>query len=170
MVPPYVERNVRGRDASISWWVPDAMMEMDRFRKKIQPPSIAEWTRQMDGVRIFRQLVYDNDPNQSNLLITPDWRIWMIDFSRSFRLYKQLRNSKELVRADRRLLARLRTLEEPTLRTKLGRWLTRSEIEAMLARRDAIVTLFDRRIAEHGQGQILHDLPRSSEPCGTGLV
>ena len=35
MVPPYVERRVSGKDASVSWWVPDAMMEKDRYQKKI---------------------------------------------------------------------------------------------------------------------------------------
>ena len=29
MVPPYVERRVAGKDASVSWWVNDAMMERD---------------------------------------------------------------------------------------------------------------------------------------------
>jgi len=39
MVPPYVERRVGGKDASVSWWVNDAMMERERFQKKIQPPQ-----------------------------------------------------------------------------------------------------------------------------------
>jgi hypothetical protein len=30
MVPPYVERSVEGHAASLSWWVDDAMMELDR--------------------------------------------------------------------------------------------------------------------------------------------
>src|SRR3954453_13378228 len=35
MVPPYVERRVGGKDASVSWWVNDAMMDKDRVQKKI---------------------------------------------------------------------------------------------------------------------------------------
>jgi hypothetical protein len=169
MVPPYVERRVGGRDASVSWWIDDAMMERDRLKKKIRPPNPERWNDEMYAVRVFQQLIDDSDPNMTNLLVTKDWRIWMIDFSRAFRWSKTLRNPKALVRIDRRLLARLRELKGDTLREKLGRWLGKPELEGVLARRDLIVQRFDDEVRKWGEGAILFDTIRTSEPCGSGL-
>jgi hypothetical protein len=169
MVPPYVERRVGGKDGSVSWWVVDAMMEKDRFQKKIQPPQALKWTEQLSAARIFRELIGDTDFNMTNLLITKDWRIWMIDFTRAFRTTKTVADPKQLTRADRTLLASMRDLTLDGVRQALGRWLARNEIEALMARRDQIVQFFDKEVAAKGEVAVLYDLSRSSETCGVGL-
>jgi hypothetical protein len=169
MVPPYVERKVSGVPASVSWWVSDAMMERDRFQQKITPPDLPRWFQEMSAARAFHELIGDSDSNMTNMLITKDWRIWMIDFSRAFRPTKALHDPKELTKVDRKLLGNLRRLSGDVLQQRLGRWLNRTEIEAVLARRDLIVGLFDREVATKGEAAVLYDLPRSSEPCGAGL-
>lgn len=169
MVPPYVERKVNGQSAAVSWWIDDAMMERDRLRKKLRAPDTERWNDQMYAVRVFHQLIHETDPNLTNLLVTKDWRIWMIDFTRAFRWTKTLRNRNALVRVDRRLLARLRELKIETLQAALGRWLGKAEIEGLLARRDLIVTHFDTEVQKFGEAPILYDLPRTNEPCGAGL-
>jgi hypothetical protein len=169
MVPPYVERDVEGRPASVSWWVNDAMMGRDQYRRKLVPPDTQRWSEEMQAVRVFHQLIHDTDPNLTNLLITKDWRVWMIDFTRAFRWTTRLQNPHLLVRCDRRLLANLRAMPADTLREKLGRWLTKREIDGVLARRDLIVKRFDDQIASRGEAFVLYDLPRTSEPCGAGL-
>ena len=55
------------------------------------------------------------------------------------------------------------------MRQTLGRWLTKNEIEGLVARRDLIVQFFDKEVAAKGEGAVLYDLPRSSETCGAGL-
>jgi hypothetical protein len=169
MVPPYVERRVGGNDASVSWWVSDAMMEKDRFQKKIQPPQPIKWTEQLSAARIFHELIADTDFNMTNLLIAKDWRIWMIDFSRAFRMTKTINNPKQLTRADRTLLTSMRELTPDGVQQALGRWLNKSEIEGLMARRDLIVQFFEKEVAAKGEGAVLYDLPRSSETCGAGL-
>jgi hypothetical protein len=169
MVPPYVERSVSGLPASLSWWISDAMMERDRFQKKLEPPDVERWNNEMYAVRVFHQLIHDTDSNFTNILITKDWRIWMIDFTRAFRMMKSLQNTKDLLLCDRKLLANMRQLTADTLRDKLGKWLTKSELEAVLARRDLIVKFFDNQVATKGEAAVLYDLPRVAEPCGTGL-
>ncbi len=85
MVPVSVERKVARRIGSFAWWVDDMqMMEAERYKKKISPPNQAAWLDQMANVRIFNELVYNTDPNLGNLLITNDWGIRLIDFSRAF--------------------------------------------------------------------------------------
>ena len=169
MVPPYVERRVGGKDASVSWWINDAMMEKDRFQKKIQPPQPMKWNEQLYAARIFHELIADTDFNMTNMLITKDWRVWLIDFTRAFRLTKTIADPKQLTRADRTLLTSMRELTQSGAQQALGRWLSKMEIEGLLARRDQIVQFFDREVAAKGEDAVLYDLPRSREACGAGL-
>ena len=169
MLPPYVPRKVHGQEASLSWWVNDSMMEIDRKNRNMEPPDLDSWNKQMYAVRVWHQLIYDTDPNLTNILITKDWQIWIIDCTRAFRIHKDLRDPKDLVQCDRRLLAKLRTLDKDMLREKLSHWLTKTEIEALAARSAKIVELFDKEVAAKGEGAVLYDTPRTSQPCGTGL-
>ena len=169
MIPPYVERKVGGKSASLSWWVNDAMMEVDRYKAKMQPPDPDAWNKQMYAVRVFHELVYDTDPNLTNILITKDWQIWIIDLSRAFRAMKNIENPKNLVQCDRKLLAKLRTLKKEDLQQKLGKLLTKSEIEGLAARAAKIVEHFDKKVAAEGESTVLYDFPRTSQPCGLGL-
>jgi hypothetical protein len=169
MLPPYVERKVGGQPASLSWWVNDSMMEIDRKNRQMEPPDLDSWNKQMYAVRVWHQLIFDTDPNLTNILIAKDWQIWIIDCTRAFRINKTLRDSKDLVQCDRKLLAKLRTLDKDMLKEKLSRWLTKTEIEALAARADKIVDFFDKEKAAKGEGAVLYDFPRTSQACGTGL-
>lgn len=170
MVPPYIERKVEGYKGSLSWWIPDVMMdEGERLKRRLEPPDPEQWNRQMAVVRIFSQLVYNADDNLTNFLITKDWRLWMIDFSRAFRPHKTLRNPENLTRCDRRFLENMRHLKKALLEQKLKPYLKRSDIEALISRRDKIVKFFDDEIARKGETAVLFDLERVGETCGTGL-
>ena len=169
MVPPYVERSVGGTDASLSWWVADTMMERDRIRKRIVAPDAAAWNGQMYAVRLFHELIGDSDFNATNILITQNWRVWMIDFTRAFRRTTALRSPERLKNVDRRLLTNLQALTRETLRQRLGRWLLHPEIDAVEARRDAIVAVLERERAARGDAAVFYELPQVGEPCGAGL-
>jgi hypothetical protein len=110
-------------------------------------------------VRVFDQLLFNTDRNLQNLLITPDWKLWMIDHTRCFRLRTDLAAPKNLVRCDRKLLARMRELTKESLKTELGDLLRGNEIDGLLARRDKIVAFFDAKIARDGEDRVLFDLP-----------
>ncbi len=143
MVPVTVERRYQQRQASFTWWVDDvAMDEATRLRKKVPAPDVTAWNQQMYLVRVFDQLIYNTDRNLGNLLITSDWRIWMIDHTRAFRRFRTLRSEKNLTRCDRTLLARLEALDKPTLERELSQWLEPYELDPLLARRDVIVEYF----------------------------
>ena len=81
-MPVYVERRWNGQIGSISWFVPTLMDESDRLKKKIEPPNPTEWNHQMYRMRVFSSLVRDTDRNLTNVLITHQWKVMMIDFSR----------------------------------------------------------------------------------------
>jgi hypothetical protein len=160
MVPVSVERKV-GSIGAVTWWVDDTLMtELERKKKKLEPPDLPSWNQQMYVCRVFDQLIYNTDRNLGNLVITKDWRIWLIDHTRAFRMMKDLKSTKDLVQCDRRLLSKLRELNKDALKKALDRYLNLSEIEGLLARRDRIVSFFDEQIALKGEATVLFDLER----------
>ncbi len=171
MVPPYVARKVGGQSASVSWWIDNAMMEVERVKNNKQPPDLDTWNKEMYVLRVFNQLIYNVDDNLTNVLISPDWHIWMIDFTRSFRSQKNILNVKNLVQCDKKLLENLRKLSPQDVEEKLVRakYVNKMEADALLARRDKIVKFFDDEVAKKGAAAVLFDLPRVAQPCGTGL-
>jgi hypothetical protein len=156
MLPVYVERSWQGNPGSLSWWLPVKMDEEERVKQKLQPPDADAWDNQMYKIRVFDQLVYDSDPNLTNLLIGQDWKIWRVDFSRAFRLYKDLRNPEDLTRCDRQLFEKLKGLDANELTTKTKRYLSKDEVKAVMARRDKIVDRFQQLIAAKGEKEVLY--------------
>jgi hypothetical protein len=156
MLPVYVERKWKGNAGSLSWWLPVKMDEEERVKKKITAPDPDTWNNQMYRIRVFDELVYDTDPNLTNVLIGEDWKIWRIDFTRAFRLSKDLRRPDNLVRCDRQLLDKLKTLDGNQLAEKTKHYLTKDEVKAVMARRDKIVARFQQLITEKGEGAVLY--------------
>ena len=160
MVPVSVERKVAGDLAAVTWWCDDIMMmDKERYTKKIPVPLAkrVSWNDQMYQVRVFNELIYNTDPNLGNVLITDDWNIRIVDFSRGFRSRKDLRSPGNFVRCDRRIYNALRRLDEETLKSELGPYLKKNEIKGLLARRDKIVKFFDQKIAEKGEAAVICD-------------
>jgi len=156
MVPVYVERKWRGDTGSLSWWLPVKMDEVERHKQGLTAPDVDAWNNQMYKVRVLDQLVYDNDPNLTNVLISADWKIWRVDFSRAFRLSKDLRNPGDLTRCDRHLFDKLKALDGNQLAEKTKHYLTKDEVKALMARRDKIVAQFQKLIAEKGENEVLY--------------
>ncbi len=156
MLPVYVERKWEGKTGSLSWWLPVKMDEAERYKQKLTPPDPDAWNNQMYKIRVFDQLVSDNDPNLTNVLIGENWQIWRADFSRAFRLNTDVKNSKDLVRCDRQLLEKLKALDASAVTEKTNRYLSKDEVKAVMARRDKIVAQFHKLIAEKGENAVLY--------------
>jgi hypothetical protein len=158
LIPPTVERAFSGTAGSLQMWVEGAMTEADRKQKKIAPPDVDAWNRQMYKVRLLHQLTFNTDSrNIKNELIDPSFRVYAIDFSRAFLTYPDLPSGKELVRFSRSALEALRALDRPTLDAKLGRWLNGIQIGSLLKRRDRILELAARSVQERGEAAVLYD-------------
>ena len=156
MLPVYVERKWQGKSGSISWWLPVKMDEAERLQKKIEVPDPDKWNQQMFRIRVFDELVYDSDPNLTNVLIGDDWTVWRVDFSRAFRKNKELRAPKNLVKCDRELFEKLKALNAAELTEKTKRYLIKDEVNAVMARRDKIVATFQTLIAQKGEKEVLY--------------
>ena len=90
------------------------------------------------------------------MLIGEHWKIWRIDFSRAFRLNKDAKELKNLVRCDRELLEKPRTLDANKVTEKTNRYLIKDEMKAVMTRRDKIVAQFQKLIIEKGENEVLH--------------
>jgi hypothetical protein len=160
-VPMSVERRVEGKPASVTWWIDDVMMdEKARLAKGVRGPDGERTAMQVHIMRVFDELIQNRDRNMGNLLWTTDWKMWMIDHTRSFRLGTELQKPALLERIERSLFENMRMLTSDAVAKAVGNSLTRFEIQGMLGRRDAIVKLFEAKIAERGEGRVLYTLPR----------
>ncbi len=157
-VPVSVERRFDGKRGAMTWWIDDVLMtEKLRHQRKIEPPNTTEWNQQIHRVRVFDQLIYNVDRNLGNLIITTNWKVWMIDHTRAFRTHKKLSKPEQLLRCDRALLAALRTLNLKETASSVRGYLTKPEVRALLARRDRILSHFEERIERLGEEQVLFD-------------
>jgi hypothetical protein len=159
MTPPSVERKYNGKTSSFTWWLDDVLMdEGDRYKKKINAPDPERWNCQMMIVRVFDQLIFNVDRNLQNLMIDKNWDIWMIDHTRAFRLHKSVKEPKNLVKCDRKLLEKLKALNMTQLKEVMAGYLNDLELQGLLGRRDVIVKTFESK----GESA-MYDAPRRTE-------
>ena len=161
-VPVSVERTIGGDAGSLTWWVDDViMMERDRQSRKIPVPPAknAAWNDQTFQIRVFNELIYNTDANTGNILITKDWEVRIIDFTRAFRTHKKLRAPATLRRCGRRVLEGMRGLDMGDLQREMKGLLTWTEMKVVLARRDKIVNFFEREIAAKGEAAVIFSQP-----------
>jgi len=156
MMPVTASRSWQGKVGAISWWVPWKLDEQMRLKQKIEAPDPPAWNAQMRRMRVFTALVYDTDRNLTNVLITEDWKLWMIDFTRAFRLHPTLPDPRQLLTCDRNLLAHLRALQRTDVEAAVGKSLNKLEIDALMSRKDRIVEHYDRLVAEKGEAAVLY--------------
>lgn len=161
-VPMSVPRLVDAKQAAVTWWIDDvAMSESARLKLSQRDrlgPNPSRTNAYVHILRVFDELIQNRDRNSGNLLWTADWKMWMIDHTRAFRLGKDLLKPEQLQRVDRTLLEKIRALNASDVTHAMDTSLTKAEIDAMLARRDAIVRLFDEKIAQRGEAAVLFTL------------
>jgi len=162
MVPVSVERRFGYTLGAYTWWVDDVLMEEgDRLKKKVDAPNVAAWNQQMQLVRLFDQLIANVDRNVGNLVITKDWRIFPIDHTRAFRRNHELKSPAQITHADRAVAERLKALDKETVKNSIGKYITGFELDALMARRDAII----KRLDSLGPAALYDRIPWSVKPA-----
>jgi Trp operon repressor len=162
-VPMSVLRTVDRKPAAVTWWLDDvAMEEGDRQKMKPVPvgPSPSRTAGYIHILRVFDELIQNRDRNAGNFLWTKDWKMWLVDHTRAFRLGTNLLKPELLERCERTLCERMRALTGATLTEAIDGILTKQEIDALLARRDVILKLFDAKIAQRTEAAVVYTLPR----------
>jgi len=143
MVPPKVERKVDGKTGVAVMWVTGARTFSELRGVPKPPPAMApKFNRELTRAKMFHNLIGDIDPNLGNWLIDPEWRVTLIDQSRS--LTTTTRLVHEMQQIDGPLWERMRALTADGLSRDLSQWLGPPEIRAILARRDRMQAKIDR--------------------------
>lgn len=150
MVPTTVERNFEGKDGSVQFWIENAMTEKVRKEKQLEPPDPHRWNQQISKVRVFDNLIYNIDRNLGNMLITADWKIYMIDHSRSFKSLDVLKSPKDLKLFSRSMMEAIQKLDESLLSVHCGKYLSSIEIKTLLERRNLILQVYSKLKAAKG--------------------
>jgi hypothetical protein len=156
LVPATVEREYRGKPGSLQWWVESEYSEAERQRRNLQPPNAEQWDRQLLKMRLFDNLLFNWDRHTNNILVTRDFELRLIDHSRAFLAYSDLRRPEELSRFSRSLLAGIERLTRDDLRRQVGRYIEASKINALLERRDKLLELARVRVKERGEAAALY--------------
>jgi hypothetical protein len=169
MVPPTVERRFRGDRGSLQLWIPDSITLKTKLEKKIRTPMIKVlgWNRATYLQRAWDNLIANVDRHSNQILVTSDFRMILIDHSRSFRTGRRF--VKELIYTEahregpkpmrelpRAFVDRLRSLTFDSVRTQVADYLKDGEIEALLARRNLILEEIDRVIRKEGEANVLY--------------
>ena len=158
-VPMSVARIISGKESAVTWWVDDVKMdEKERMKQKTLGPDPIRTTKQIQIMRVFDELIQNRDRNQGNILWTSDFTMWLIDHTRAFRLGKTLLKPEQLTRCERGLFEKLKAMTPESLSEAVGSSLTKPEQEALLARRDAIVKLYEEKIAKLSDLAVLFTL------------
>ena len=157
IVPPCVERTLFSRPGALCLWVEGAITEAERKERELAPPDRSRWTDRMILVRVFQQLIWDQDhANIRNILVDGEFRIYKVDSSMAFHADSHLRSVDRLTRFSRSFLEALDAIDLAALDERLGPWLTKGELKALWKRRLRLLELARKRVAEHGEAAILY--------------
>jgi hypothetical protein len=170
MVPPTVEREFQGGKGSCQIWVDSWNTLETILAKKIKTPGpkMNGFYRALFLQRAFDNLIYNIDRHQRNYLIMEDWRMILIDHSRSFATSKKAKTDlvydekfKEgpnfiMAELPRPFFEALKALTAESIKQVVGEYLTDEEIAATIARRDLIIAWLNKRIAELGEIKVLY--------------
>ena len=169
MVPPTVEREYLGKQGCLQLWVTAELDMWIKTRDKIQIPShkVFSWNKETYLQRAFDNLIANYDRHGGNVLITKDWRMILVDHSRSFGTTKNYTSRliytenykagpREMKSLPRVFVEKLKGLDFETLKKIVEEYLTAAEIEAVLIRRDLILDEIARLIEKYGEDNVLY--------------
>ncbi len=169
MVPPAVERSYHGYAGSLVLW-------MDLSRSGLTPGEEGPGAGDVQAEkaekavslqRAFDSLMANADRTLQNLRYTPDGRLILIDHSQCFRdlppytgrlLYAVTDDPGErgVTRLPRRFVERLRSLTQAKVRAAVEDYLTSSEIEQLLVRRDLLLQGLEALARTRGEERVIY--------------
>lgn len=166
-VPPTVQRSVFGKRGTLQLWIENAFTEAQRIENHLWPEDPELWRLQVQVLRLFDNLIFNDDRNQGNVLFDSNWKLWLIDHTRSFRRDRRLPYPGTLTRCERSVWERLHALEPDRVKEALREHLHPAEVRGLLERHRLVLAHIDRLIEENGEEAVFFDLPliRSDHPA-----
>jgi len=170
-VPPTVVRRIQGRQGTLQAWVPDCITEGARIKQNKQARNVWRWAMEVQAMQLFDALIYNEDRNLGNVLIDPDWDIWMIDHTRAFRVYDEPANLDQVRSVEKGVWLRLTTVPDQEIEDALAPYLGGGQIKTLLQRRAHIVEHLAGLIQEKGESRVLYSIwPDQKSPASVSIV
>ena len=158
-IPPVVERRLMSKPGTLQLWIENALSEKNRYRQDLMPEDTKLFRLQTQIMRVFDNLIANEDRNQGNILYDSSWKLWLIDHTRAFRPSKDLYSPNTIRSCEEGLWEHLRNLDKTQVKRELKKYLYPTEMKGLLARRDLLIEHFERLIEKRGAEIVLFDLP-----------
>ncbi len=142
LVPVAVKRQVDNKTGLLQYWVENLRNEKDREEQNIEFNSYCPRLEQYISRYIFDVLIYNDDRNQTNLTFSKKGNmLYLIDHSIAFGLSKNPPKmyKKITLKLSSLFRKKLASLSQDNLQQQLGDVLHRTQIKAMIQRRDMIL-------------------------------
>ena len=175
MVPPAVEREFQGKAGALSLWADSKYNLLEIMEQGIKiPESELKQLNDMTYIaRLWYCLIANDDQTQENCRYTEDWRTILLDHSRAFRSDKEyterlvfgingIKGAQDdsrpflIRRVPRVLLAKIKGLDFAGIKHAVGPYLTKREIESIIARKKLILDEIAEMIKQNGEDKVLY--------------
>jgi hypothetical protein len=147
MVPPTVERRIGHRWGSLQLWIDGVKHYADVLAEQPDVDAIT-WSQQVARMRFFDRLIDNPDRHAANILVDASHNLILIDHSRALTLDGTAPATAKIVepvRFDLHLIAGVRELDLPRLRTLLGDLMSGDRLRALDHIRTVLLTTVDDR-------------------------
>jgi hypothetical protein len=146
LVPPTIERNLYGEDGALQLSYPDGISESQRVQRGLGFNGWCSMNDQFDLFRVWDTLIANSGRTTDNLVYRQKlWRLQLIEHSQAFttnkRLPRAISSGKAVLVLRPEVQLALGELNEATLTAELNGLLDKKSISALLARRDALLSL-----------------------------
>ena len=167
MVPPTVARRIGGRKGCLQLWVTGVTMK--KFDETF--PDVENWRDQVSVMWLFDDLIANIDRHLNNAMVSPDFRLMLIDNSKTFRYEKSLLNNlhgpgtgtharfwdvdydenrdRFPTRYPPHLVERLRSLTDKEIKSALKKYIWGRNRQLVLDRRQLILNRLDSMAGRH---------------------
>lgn len=169
MIPPTVERKFKGKKGSLQLWIESELSDLERMERNIKvPPSrLDNWSKKKYLMRAFDCLIANEDRTQQNIRYAKDWRMILIDHSRSFRSSKKftkqlmfgkngIQSQKLFRQLPRSFVGKIKALNLENIKKAVGSYLKEKEIKAILIRKELLLKEIEEMIKEKGEDKVLY--------------
>ena len=134
-------------------WIEDVM---PRYGHGNPPPDMSREEDWIQMVWLFDYLVYNVDRRPHNLMLGSGWNPVLIDHSMTFMTFEK--PFRPIYRFPREVVDRLRALDRKAVKKALGRTLRRDQLQAFMRRREIVLGMVDRQVAERGEAAVFFSL------------
>jgi hypothetical protein len=156
MVPPAVERQYNGEAVSLQIFIGNTRDLRDITVQKLHAPDPTRWNYELHRAYMFDDLVANIDDNATNLMFDPQWNLIKIDCSRCFTnmLVQPFEIGTKLSQIDRPFFDRVKALDKATVAREIGELVEGGAVDALFARRNAIIKAFEKLAMQKGASQV----------------